>query len=92
MSDAPTSRDDPQARATLDVRGVEVEAFVWRSGESWRAAVPVGRREVVVMGAVDPEDALARARDSILGDADLARALGVVPERRWSANPYWKGR
>ncbi len=77
---------------TLDVRGVDVQAFVWRSGTSWRAAVPVGQREVMVMDAVDRDDALARAREGILGDGDLARALGVAPERRWSANPYWKGR
>lgn len=45
----------------------------------------------MVVDAVDREDALARARDGIMSDADIARDLGVSPGRRWSANPYWKG-
>jgi hypothetical protein len=73
------------------VHGVKVPAFVWHNGRGWWAAVPAGRREVMIVDAVDREDALARACDSIMSDADIARALGVSPERRWSANLYWKG-
>ena len=92
MTDAPQSRDDPRAAASLDVRGVVVEVSVWRGGSSWRAAATVGRRDVMIMDAASRDDALTRLRESLLANAEVARALGLTPVRRWSANPYWKGR
>lgn len=92
MCDAPQSRDDPRAAATLDLGGVEVEVSVWRGGSTWRAAAQVGRREVMILDGASRDDALARLRESLLANAEVARALGLAPVRRWSANPYWKGR
>ncbi len=92
MSDAPQSRDDPRAAASLDFGEVTVEVSVWRGTSTWRAAVQVGRREVLVMDAASRDDALTRLRESLLANAEVARALGLAPKRRWSANPYWKGR
>ncbi len=92
MSDAPQSRDDPRAATSLDIDGVVVEVSVWRGGSSWRAAAQVGPRDVMVMDAASRDDALVRLRESLLANAEVARALGLAPARRWSANPYWKGR
>ena len=92
MSDAPQTRDDPRAATSLDVSGVVVEVSVWRGGSSWRAAAQVGPRDVMVMDAASRDDALVRLRESLLANAEVARALGLAPARRWSANPYWKGR
>lgn len=92
MTDAPQSRDDPRAAASLDVSGVAVEVAVWRGGSSWRAAAQVGPREVMVMDAASRDEALARLRESLLANAKVVRTLGLAPARRWSANPYWKGR
>ena len=92
MTDAPQSRDDPRAATPLEVGGVEVEVSVWRGGSRWRAAAQVGPREVMVMDAASRDDALVRLRESLLANAEVVRALGLAPIRRWSANPYWKGR
>lgn len=92
MTDAPQSRDDPRAAVSLDVSGVAVEAAVWRGGSSWRAAAQVGPREVMVMDAASRDEALVRLRESLLANAEVVRTLGLAPARRWSANPYWKGR
>ncbi|MCY3911714.1 MAG: hypothetical protein OXG43_00505 [Chloroflexi bacterium] len=92
MCDAPQSRDDPRAASSLDLGGAEVEVFVWRGGATWRAAAEVGRREVMVLNGASRDDALARLRESMLANAEVARSLGLAPVRRWSANPYWKGR
>ena len=92
MTDAPQSRDDPRAAASLDVGGVAVEVAVWRGGSRWRAAAQVGPRDVMVMDAASRDEALARLRESLLANAEVARTLGLAPARRWSANPYWKGR
>ena len=92
MSDEPLSRDDPRAATSLDLRGVAVDVSVWRDGSTWRATALVGRREIVIMDAASHNDALTRLRESLLGNAEVARALGLAPARRWSANPYWKGR
>ena len=92
MSDTPRSRDDPRAAVALDLGGVEVEASVWRGGSRWRAAAHVGRRDIVIMDAASRADALTRLRESLLANAEVSRALGLAPARRWSPNPYWKGR
>ncbi len=92
MCDEPQSRDDPRAATTLDLGGVEVKVSVWRGGASWRAVAQVGRREVMVLNGANRDDALARLRESLLANAEVTRALGLAPARRWSANPYWKGR
>ena len=92
MCDEPQSRDDPRAATTLDLGGVEVKVSVWRGGASWRAVAQVGRREVMVLNGASRDDALARLRESLLANAEVTRALGLAPAKRWSANPYWKGR
>ena len=92
MTDAPQSRDDPRAATPLDLGGVEAEAAVWRGTSTWCAAAQVGRRDVLIMDAASREDALTRLRESMLANAEVARALGLTPKRRWSANPHWKGR
>ena len=92
MSDEPLSRDDPRAATSLDLRGVAVDVSVWRDGSTWRATALVGRREIVIMDAASHNDALTRIRESLLANAEVSRALGLAPARRWSANPYWKGR
>ena len=92
MCDAPQSRDDPRAATALDLGGVEVEVSVWRGGSTWRAAAQVGRRDVMILNAASRDDALTRLRESMLANAEVVRALGLAPARRWSANPYWKGR
>lgn len=92
MCDEPQTRDDPRAATVLDLGCVEVEVSVWRGGSTWRAAAQVGRREVMVLNGASRDDAIARLRESMLANAEVARALGLTPVRRWSANPYWKGR
>ena len=90
MTDAPQSRDDPRAATSIDL--VAVEVAVWRGGSRWRAAAQVGPREVMVMDAASRDEALVRLRESLLANAEVVRTLGLAPVRRWSANPYWKGR
>ena len=92
MPRVPTSRSDPHALTQLDIRGVGVSVYVWCSGTTWRAEVHAGRHEVIIVNALGRTEALARVRDSVLGNTDIARALGIAADRRWSANPYWTGR
>ena len=92
MTDVPLSRDDPRAATSLDLRGVAIEVSVWRDGSSWRATALVGRREIVIMDAASHDDALTRLRESLLGNAEVARALGLAPARRLVGQPVLESR